>query len=80
MDVSRVRRSAFTTHFVLAVSAYKFSRKYVVENLFFAARREFVFFVDSVYFLPQVVGDNARKDIRIDFALMFHYARIAFIV
>ena len=63
MNSTRMRSSAFTAHSMLAISAYEFARKDIVENLFFTARRKFVFFVYCVYLVPKFVGYNSRKDI-----------------
>lgn len=52
MDISRLARAALAYHFMLAVAAYEFSRKYVVEDLFFTAGCIFVFFIDRVHLIP----------------------------
>ena len=80
MDLSVSRCAAFSAHAVFTVSADELSREYVVEDLFLAARRNFVFPIDCVHLVPDLLCDDGRKDVVISCSLMSNFSDVAFVV
>ena len=52
MDTSVPARSALSAHTVLAVAAYQFPRKYVVENLLLPAGCYLILLVNGAHLIP----------------------------
>ena len=80
MDLSVSRCAAFSAHAVFTVSADELSREYVVKDLFLAARRNFVFPIDCVHLVPDLLCDDGRKDVVISCSLMSDFSDISFVV